>query len=337
MHPYLFSPSQLASPRLPGISAFMRIKNGADFLEITIRSHLPYFDEIVACYNGCTDDTALILQRLAAEFPTKLRVFHYEPEVHPVLGDAHRRTASDSVHSMANYYNYTLAQCRYQVAVKLDDDHLPIAAAMQVALARIRCDIARRYRALYCFSGLNLCGSTTAPRVYLNESFVGTGDIVFFPISPAIYFVQGPSYEQLYVANKKSIAKHYVGLLYLHLKHLKADYGFANLPAEIKPHYVQQFSVHTRSCVFEEFNAPAQQQQLIDQYGQWNYKLRQSRLCAWVLAWQGREQPLRVQRLQRFQQDVARIQWQSDVLDWLHSPATHAASQPTTQRSVAAA
>ena len=44
---YHFTPADLAAgARPPGISAFMRVKNGADFIEAAIRSHIDYFDEI---------------------------------------------------------------------------------------------------------------------------------------------------------------------------------------------------------------------------------------------------------------------------------------------------
>ena len=82
---YRFRPEDLSpGSRLAGIGAFMRIRNGADFLEATIRSHIGYFDEIVAVYNQCTDATPDILARLAAEYgPDRLRVFHYLPKVFP--------------------------------------------------------------------------------------------------------------------------------------------------------------------------------------------------------------------------------------------------------------
>jgi hypothetical protein len=54
---FRFNRTALARPRPPGISAIMRIKNGADFLRLSIESHLPYVDEVVACYNDCSDAT----------------------------------------------------------------------------------------------------------------------------------------------------------------------------------------------------------------------------------------------------------------------------------------
>lgn len=315
---YQFSPEQLASPRLPGISAFMRIKNGADFLEVTIRSHLPYFDEIVACYNDCNDETPAILQRLANEFPNKLRVFHYVPRVYPVLGQEHRTTDASSLHSMANYYNYALAKCQYQVAVKLDDDHLPIAAALKTAVAQVRSDLQRGERYLYSFSGLNLVGTRSSPQVYLNEAFVGTGDIMFFPVDPKLYFIQGALYEQLnYRGLKHLYPKRYLGLLYVHLKHLKTDYGFANLPPAVHAQHLDTFIHNCQSCSLNEFIQGGTKQQLIQQYGRLSFMLRQSYVVKGLHLLLRKQQPLRFQRIERFEQDLALIDWQADVLDWL--------------------
>src|SRR5690606_30433863 len=115
--------------RKPGISAFMRIRNGADFLEATIRSHISHFDEIVAVHNRCTDETPDILARLAREFGPKLKVHHYLPEVFPPGSRGHRNEPPDSSHSLVNYYNYALAKTQYTYATKLDDDHLAIESA----------------------------------------------------------------------------------------------------------------------------------------------------------------------------------------------------------------
>ncbi|MEM6364500.1 MAG: hypothetical protein AAF745_08740, partial [Planctomycetota bacterium] len=125
---YRFHPRDLScDQRPPGISAFMRIRNGDEFLELTIRSHLPHFDEIVAVYNDCSDETAAILERLQHEVGAdRLRVIHYRDRVHPPGSKGHRRTASTSPNSLVNYYNFALAATRYAIATKLDDDHLAI-------------------------------------------------------------------------------------------------------------------------------------------------------------------------------------------------------------------
>ncbi len=81
--------------RRPGVSAFMRIRNGADWLEVSIRSHMPFFDEIVAVYNQCTDATPEILVQPQKEFgPDKLRVIQHLDQVHPPCSDGNMRRQS---------------------------------------------------------------------------------------------------------------------------------------------------------------------------------------------------------------------------------------------------
>jgi len=313
---YLFNRLALDKPRQPGISALMRIKNGEEFLRQAIESHLPFYDEIIAVYNGCTDNTALILQELAAQYPDKIRVFHYEPTVYPVLSQAHQHTPSDSVHSMANYYNFALAQASFSYAVKLDDDHLAIASALAQAIGHIRADIAKGKQQLYSFSGLNLALCENQLGIYGNEPLVGTGDIVYFPVNSGIYFHQNAQFEALHYP--KSLTKSYLGLLYLHLKHVKRDYGFTNLPDPCRAEKLAQFRSSLELLALNTILLPKFHQQLIQSYGNFWYWFRslwlvqtaQSKLSK-------REAPLRWQRIARWQTDVQAICWQRDLWCWL--------------------
>lgn len=318
MQQYQFHPLQLAKPRKFGISAVMRIKNGGEFLAATIRSHLEFFDEIVACYNNCSDDTEIILRQLVLEFPAKIRMFHYEPLVHPILSQQHRRTDTFSIHSMANYYNFALAQCRYQIAVKLDDDHLAIACNMRAAVAQVRHEYRLGRRSLFRFSGLNLAGSLEQPQVYRTSPLVGTADIMFFPVDPQIYFVQGRKFETLQFGQLKSqLPKRYLGVLYCHLKHLKADYGFSNLAEPAKSEHIAQYQRHCELQSLAEFCSTANQQRLIAEYGPLSYHMRQWPVVKLGLRALKKQQPLRFARLQQLQQDLAALDWQQDVLRWL--------------------
>ena len=90
---YTFRAADLkAGQRRPGVGAFMRIRNGADFLERTILSHIDFFDEIVAVYSQCTDATPDILARLQQVHGEKLRVFHYADRVFPPGSEGHAAT-----------------------------------------------------------------------------------------------------------------------------------------------------------------------------------------------------------------------------------------------------
>jgi hypothetical protein len=224
---YQFAPEHLAtSIREKGISAFMRIRNGADFLETTIRSHIEFFDEIVAVYNQCTDDTEKILLRLQSEYGSdRLRVIHYLDRVYPQGTEGHARTKGDSKHSVVNYSNFALAATRFQTVTKLDDDHLAILNSLKEVCAQIR---SGRYDSpvMRCFSGLNLyrCrnGTLAIPK---HDPLSGSGDIGFFPINPKTYFYHDRRFERFH---RGPIPREFVGFLYWHLKFLKGGLGFGN-------------------------------------------------------------------------------------------------------------
>jgi hypothetical protein len=222
---YRFTPADLdVGARRPGISAFMRIRDGAYSLEAAIRSHIEHFDEIVAVYNRCTDETPDILARLAQEFGDKLRVWHYLPSVFPPGSDGHRTTPADHPQSLVNYYNFALTRTRFSHATKLDDDHV----AMGDATARLVADV-RAGRAgqgeLACFSGLNLARDASGLGLLAREPFSGSGDIAVFPVRPDTYFVHDRRFERL---QHPGLPRRFHSFVYWHLKYLKPEFGFAN-------------------------------------------------------------------------------------------------------------
>jgi hypothetical protein len=315
---YAFAPATLDAPRRPGISAIMRIRNGADFLRLAIESHLPHYDEIVACYNDCNDDTPEILAALAREYPGRVRPLHYLPKVHPPLSPGHDATPDGSMHGLANYYNWALAHARYSVAVKLDDDHLAVPDALAQAVALVRADIARGVRGLYTFSGLNLARDHRGRlAVYANDPLVGTGDILYFPVCSNIHWRQAPRFEQLVIHGRRP-PKRYLGLLYFHLKHVKPDLGFGNLDPVRRHEARQRFLRTLRTQSFDEFAAPANVAALRRSHNRLEYWLHsQPLLRDALLRLTGHRSPLRVARLQRLPEDLAAIDWQRDLHEQL--------------------
>lgn len=218
--------------RMPGISAFMRIRNGADFLEATIRSHIGFFDEIVAVHNQCTDGTPDILARLASEFGERLKVFHYTDRVFPPGSEGHARTAPDSPSSMVNYSNFALSQTTRQVVTKLDDDHLAMPEAIAGLLGKMAADPARASR-MYSFSGLNLmAGPDGGLGIPENDPVSGSGDIGFFTVRPDSVFTHDRRFERV---PRIGFQRIFSGFLYWHLKYMKTGHGFANYELEANP------------------------------------------------------------------------------------------------------
>jgi len=241
---YRFSPPDLAvDRRRPGISAFLRVRDGAFSVEAAIRSHIDFFDEIVAVHNRSTDSTPDILARLEQEFGPKLRVYHYVPSVHPPGSDGHAREPANSPHSLVNYYNFALARTRFAHATKLDDDHV----AMSEATARLVADV-REGRAgkgeIACFSGLNLARDEAGTLGILRrEPFSGSGDIGIFPVTPTTHFVHDRRFEILRTAG---LRRRFHSFVYWHLKYLKPGHGFANYDLAQNPNsrYAKRLRAH---------------------------------------------------------------------------------------------
>lgn len=224
---------QLDCPSRPaGISAFLRVKNGANYVEAAIRSHIRYFDEIVAVYNGCTDATPDILARLSVEFGDRLRVFNYVPEVFPPGSPRHAAEPGDSPHSLVHYSNFALAQTRYSVVTKLDDDHIALDTSLKEMCREIR-SLGCRLPDIWCFSGLNLAriadGSLGIP---MADPISGSGDIGFFTPTQATIFRHDPRFERF---DRGGISRRFSGFLYWHTKYLKNAAGFANYDLEKYP------------------------------------------------------------------------------------------------------
>ncbi|MBN8941487.1 MAG: hypothetical protein J0H01_18415 [Rhizobiales bacterium] len=224
---YSFNPADLhVDSRLPGISAFVRTRNGADFIAPTILSHAPYVDEIVAVYNQCTDATEDILRRLQDELgPDKLKLFDYRPRVHPPGSKEHAAEPGNSPHSVVNYSNFALAQTTRQIVVKLDDDHIAFDRLLQPMIADLRRDGLKPGR-MNCFSGLNLArDSDGRVGVHAGTPFSGNGDIGFFAMTPDAYFVHDRRFEDF---RKYYFDRVFAGFAYWHMKYLKSGLGFAN-------------------------------------------------------------------------------------------------------------
>lgn len=210
----------------------MRIRNGADFLEATIRSHIDAFDEIVAVFNQCDDATPQILARLAYEFGPKLRTYHYVPRVHPMGSEAHRATLGGDPSSLVTYSNFALAMTRHQWAVKLDDDHLAIPSAVTAMANAIRKGSASE-TVMHCFSGPNLVRSSNALlKIPAADPVSGGGDIGFFRVSEDTHFVHDKRFERF---SSGALGRQFAGWFYWHLKYLKSGGGFKNYELDVNP------------------------------------------------------------------------------------------------------
>ncbi len=315
MDSFQFDRRSLSKTRPPGISAIMRIKNGADFLQLSIESHLPYVDEVVACYNDCTDDTEIILQKLAQKYPNRVRPIKYIPYVHPILSLEHAQTPTESIHSIANYYNFALSQARYSYATKLDDDHLAIDIHLQPAIDLIRKTINKGKKELFTFSGVNLIINAEGEiGVYTKEPLVGSGDHLYFPVCEEIYFIQNQRTEIFNFAPPK-LPKQYIGLLYFHLKHCKTTLGLHNLNEQARIAYQTQLNQTDSWMSYEEFKAPQNIKKMKRKIHPLEYWIRTTPLIQHTIYQiTKRNPPLNICRMARMDSDLAAINFEIDVI-----------------------
>lgn len=297
--------AKLDEPRKPGISAILRIKNGAEFLRSSIETHIPYYDEIIACYNDCTDNTAEILNDLKEKYPEKIKVFEYLPKVHPIFSDAHNSCTTYDVHSLANFYNYTLSKTSYNIATKLDDDHVAIDKNLTPVITEIRRDMLLGVNKIYTFSGVNLALDTNAKLgVYKREPLVGTGDHMYFPVSSDIYFSQEKNVEAFRFVGRK-IEKKYMGIIYFHLKHLKNGYGFLNLEPQKRDEIMQQYASNSDVVSLDDFISEDSINNLRKHHNVIEYWLRTRKTVnAIIYVLFKRNPPLRIARLHQLFQDL---------------------------------
>ena len=273
MDDYIFN-RDLLDPknRKDGISAFMRIRNSAEFLEQAIESHIQYFDEIVAVYNQCTDRSPEILESLQKKYPQKLKIYHYIPRVYPLGSNEHKNTPADSVNSFVNQSNFALSKTSFKIATKLDADHIAIKPNLERAIKHIKNNGIKNI--LLCFSGINLLkNEQNEIGVYKNNPFAGTGDHWFFEVSKETYFIRDKQYELFYSPH---LRRRYFGLLYFHCKFLQKEEAFNNYELKNNPDslYNEDFKGFVESSQYQAFpEFVIQRKQKCDLSPSWNTKL----------------------------------------------------------------
>lgn len=223
---FTFSPEMLSKERPRGVSGFLRVRNGEDFVRESLTSHIDYLDEIVCVYNRCTDQTPDILLEMERRYPQKIRLFHYVPDVAAPGSEWHKELSWDSVHCMSNYSNFALTQTRFSHAVKVDDDQLLFGERFSLYCDAIRAGRdAHLLNSYLNFSGVNLFRSGNKILIPSHEPISGHGDIGIFPVGSSTYFTKNRKFERL---NFGSLRRQAIGFMYWHLKFLKRGEGFNN-------------------------------------------------------------------------------------------------------------
>jgi len=203
--------------RKPGISAFMRLKNEEQFVELAIESVIDSLDELVIVYNGCTDRTPDIVEACRLRYPDRIRVFEYTPEIAQLGSVEHERTPMGSPHSMVNYSNFALAKTTRKVAIKIDGDEFYLKEPFRQLTEEIR---GGKHSLPIGISGINLWDEEGEIFVNARNPILSGIDKGFFVVTPQTFFVHYRLFELFTYAFGRS-----AGICFYHLKGLKKDRG----------------------------------------------------------------------------------------------------------------
>lgn len=109
-----------ARDREPGISAFVRVRHEAEWIEKSLSS-IDWCDEIVIAIHGEQEDGTDDIIRGWAEGRSHVRVMEY-PFLSRPNGPGHDQQPKGSVHESAYFYNWTLSRTTRSHALKWDGD-----------------------------------------------------------------------------------------------------------------------------------------------------------------------------------------------------------------------
>lgn len=209
--------------RRAGLSGFIRAKNEGEFIFDVIQSWMPLLDELVIVFNSCTDNTESEIERALNKYGDKIKAFHYLPTVYPQGSKEHIQLPPDSINSLVNYYNFSLAKTSYKLAVKIDGDII----LDNSKITEIKRFAQKQQPDYYLkLQGVNLIDHNNILYIPSRAPFCGmNGDLCVFPVSSTNFFKWNKKYEQLNLSGLKAAGGTFA---YYHMKFVKKDMGFSN-------------------------------------------------------------------------------------------------------------
>lgn len=204
--------------RKDGISAFMRIKNGEDYLKTSILSIIDQVDEIICVFNHSSDNTEKILLDLEEKYPIKIKVYKYIPVVYPPNSKEYLELSDKSVHSLVYYYNFALSKTTYSYCFKFDDDEIFFLNS----LLKLKMNIYNNYA--IGLRGINLVDIKKKLYLNTNNLFTNGKDTLLFKFNEKCIFIKGDNYEKF--SHPFKILK--IETIFYHTKNCKKDRGINN-------------------------------------------------------------------------------------------------------------
>lgn len=219
-NPVIHSKSFGFEGRKPGISGFMRIRNEAQFIEATVRSWLPYVDELIIVYNNCQDGTDIILKYIELDYPDKIKIYHYVPKVYSFGTKEFVKGSIQSPNHFCYYSNYALSKTTKQILIKIDGDHIAIPSRMEEITKELKI-IGLPQNTILTFSGVNLW--KIRGEYYMKDGLLsaGDGDCFYFVAHEQSYFVKHPRIRDKEILKVRFQKYYYLGMIFWHTHYMK--------------------------------------------------------------------------------------------------------------------
>lgn len=214
------------------ISAMMRVKNEAEFIEQSINSIIYLVDELVIVDNGSDDGTAVVIAGICERFPQKVKSFSYPHKIarygEETLELAATRDGKKSPSFLPNYYNWCLEKCAGPYILKWDGDTIA-TRALAITLERFR----QSTKQIVFHTGINL---------YPDRAHYIAGR-PFEDMEPRLFYKRFSRYNNYlgyvetlwspYIWHYPSFIEREGEPLYFHMKFCKVD-RFANISDDLK-------------------------------------------------------------------------------------------------------
>lgn len=253
-----------SSKKMPGVSAIVRLRNEADYLEQALNSILPFFDEFVIVYNQCSDRTPQIVEKFANKEPQRVKAFHYLPEVFPPGSEQHRVLPPNHVSSLVHYFNFVLSKASYQVCARWDGDMIAAPEPFGQVIDRLRSikpgtlsGWSSPWRmGFWWYKGVNLWDQDGKILVIKSRpTSGGRKDHGFWPAGRRHIFRRYPRGEYL---RTWWFIPTFVGFVFFHVKGMKKDRGIGVYQLEKNPNSlyrkpIEETWTNPELVTFEEY------------------------------------------------------------------------------------
>lgn len=202
------------------ISWVARIKNWDDFLEEVIESHIAFLDEIILVDNLSTDKSKKICLDMQKKYPKKIKFFEYNYNVFSQWQN--NNNISNSIHSLAYYYNWCFSKTKYKYVMKLDDDNYLIKEKWEKIRNHI---LNKKQKKYFVYWWVNLLKKDWRVWVASKNKYLGKyWDHWIYSVSDKTYYIQHWEVEK-FISN---LDYYRFWFSFFHLKFLKKDYWLWN-------------------------------------------------------------------------------------------------------------